>query len=190
MDELPEVAIVGRSNVGKSSLFNAVCGRKGLARVSRSPGRTQFLNTFRLVLLGPGRERRHLRCVDLPGYGFAAAGRATRETFAPMIGGYLKGRASLRSLVLLVDIRRGLSDLDEQMLGFAAERGVPSLLVATKVDKMGAAERALARERLAVGTGVRPIDVLLTSSTKGLGVGELVADLAGLAAPPRPAADV
>lgn len=188
-DELAEVAIVGRSNVGKSSLLNALCRQQGLARVSRTPGRTQLINLFRLVLQSPERERRILRCADLPGYGFAATDRETRERFAPMIGGYLAERAPLRTLCLLVDLRRGLGDLDRMMLDTAAAGGVQVLVVATKSDKLGAAERGLARQRLATDLGIAKAAVRLTSASSRLGIDErggLVDDLADFAvAPPR-----
>ncbi|MCX4242379.1 ribosome biogenesis GTP-binding protein YihA/YsxC [Paraliomyxa miuraensis] len=186
-DELPEFALAGRSNVGKSSLLNALCGRRGLARVSRTPGRTQLLNVFELALSGPGAQRRVLRCVDLPGYGYAAAHRKVREGFAPMIEGYLAGRRALRALVLLIDARRGeLSELDLQLLELATAHGHPALLVATKVDRIGASERGLLRRRLGAAVGARPSDVLLTSASANLGLSGpdgLAADLAALAEP-------
>jgi len=188
-DDLPEVAVVGRSNVGKSSLLNAVCRQQGLARVSRTPGRTQLINLFRLVLQAPDKTRRILRCADLPGYGFAATDRQTRERFAPMIGGYLAERPPLRALCLLVDLRRGIGDLDRIMLETAGEAAVPVLVVATKSDKLGAAERGLARQRIAADLGIAKAAVRLTSASSRLGLDErggLVDDLADFAeAPPR-----
>ena len=180
----PEFALAGRSNVGKSSLLNALVGQRGLARVSRTPGRTQLLNAFDLTLAGPGGARLEIRCMDLPGYGFAAARREIREGFGPMVEGYLRERTALVALVLLVDARRGeLSDLDLALLEAASERGRPSLIVATKIDKLGASERGLLRRRLAAAVGARPRDVLLTSASEGVGVqgpDSLAADLAAL----------
>jgi GTP-binding protein len=186
----PELALAGRSNAGKSSLLNALCGRRGLARVSRTPGRTQLLNAFDLTLAGPDGARVEARCMDLPGYGYAAARREVREGFGPMVEGYLRERTSLRALVLLVDARRGeLSELDLALLELATAHGRPTLLVATKVDKLGASERGLVRRRLAAAVGARPRDVLLTSASTGLGLhgpGGLAADFADLAtAPPE-----
>jgi GTP-binding protein len=167
---LPEIAIAGRSNVGKSSLINALCGRRGLARTSRTPGRTQLLNLFHLRLQGPDRASVELRCVDLPGYGYAAATRAVRMSFAPMIEGYLSQRETLRALVLLVDLRRGLVDADLQLMQFVSDRALPTLLVGTKADKLGASERNLARGRLAQAVGASPRDVLITSASTGVGL--------------------
>jgi GTP-binding protein len=187
----PEFALAGRSNVGKSSLLNALGGRRGLARVSRTPGRTQLLNAFDLELAGPSDARRPIRIMDLPGYGFAAARREVREGFGPMVEGYLRERTALVALVLLVDARRGeLSDLDLALLELATAQHRPTLLVATKIDKLGASERGLLRRRLAAEVGARPRDVLLTSASAGIGLhgpDGLAADLAALCeAPPEP----
>ncbi|MEM7158287.1 MAG: ribosome biogenesis GTP-binding protein YihA/YsxC [Myxococcota bacterium] len=183
----PEVAFAGRSNVGKSSLLNALTGRRGLARVSRTPGRTQLLNVFDVELRGPGDAQRSIRVVDLPGYGFAAARAEIRQSFAPMIEGYLTDRESLRALIVLVDARRGsFRDDDLDLLQFASEQELPSLLVATKCDKLGASKRGLLRRTLAKDVGAKPRDVLLTSASAGLGISGpdgLAAELAALAEP-------
>jgi len=180
----PEVAFAGRSNVGKSSLLNALTGRRGLARVSRTPGRTQLLNVFDVELQGPRGARRSLRCVDLPGYGYAAVRAEVRRGFGPMIEGYLAQRESLRALVLLVDARRAsLSEHDLALLEFASAHQRPALLVATKADKLGASKRGLVRRTLASQIGVKSRDVLLTSGATGLGISGpdgLAADLAAL----------
>ena len=189
-DGPPEVAFAGRSNVGKSSLLNALAGKTGLARTSRTPGRTQLLNLFDLTLRGGG-QTRTLRCVDLPGYGFVAHGKKLRGVFAPMIEQYVAQRAQLRAVALLVDARRGLGDMDAELLQYCTEHGKPALLVVTKVDKLGASERGLLRRRLADEVGASPRDVLLTSASKGIGIegpDGLAADLAGLADAAEPAA--
>lgn len=189
-DDLPEIAVGGRSNVGKSSLLNAFSGRTGLARVSRTPGRTRLLNTFIVDLMGPGRVRHRLRWVDLPGYGFAAAAKSVRHGFGPMVEGYLGERANLRGLVLLVDIRRDLRDGEFGMLHHLSARGLPTLLCVTKCDKLGAAKRGTVARRLAEQVGVDRRDILMTSSLTGEGLGDdprrggLARDLAGLVEPP------
>ncbi len=144
---LPEVAVAGRSNVGKSSLLNALLGRHGLARTSATPGRTRQVNFFvvneRFVI------------VDLPGYGFAVGSADERRSWGPLVEGYLRTRQTLRGVVLLVDLRRGMEDEERELLGFFAEVGLPAVVVATKVDKLGrgARGRALAALQAAVGPG-------------------------------------
>ena len=141
--DLSEIAVAGRSNVGKSSLLNAFTRRTGLARVSERPGRTRLLNFFRVRLRGPQDRNIELRWVDLPGYGFAKAHRDIRETFAPMIEGYLREREHLRGLLVLLDARRGPLDGDLELLEFCAAIELPCLVCVTKCDKLGASERGL-----------------------------------------------
>jgi GTP-binding protein len=145
---LPEVAVAGRSNVGKSSLLNALLGRRALARTSRTPGRTRQLNFF-LV-----NER--LVIVDLPGYGFAVGAEAERRGWGPLVEGFLRERPTLRGVALLVDVRRGLESDEEDILAFLAHVGLPAAVVATKLDKLGrgAAGGALASLRRAVDDAV------------------------------------
>jgi GTP-binding protein len=144
-DSGAEVAFAGRSNAGKSSAINAVTGRRGLARVSKTPGRTRLLNFFELL---PGR-----RIVDLPGYGYATASAAERATWAPMTSA-LTRRSSLRGLFLIVDSRRGLLDGDAGLISWAQNAGRPVHVLMTKCDKVKRAELAktLAATRQALGT--------------------------------------
>ena len=114
---LPEVAFAGRSNVGKSSLLNALLRRRAAARVSRTPGRTREINFFRI--------NNAFVLVDLPGYGYARIAKSRRAEWRPLIGGYLKSTANLRGLVLLLDARRDPSDDDRAMLAFLADAGTP-----------------------------------------------------------------
>jgi len=141
---LPEVAVAGRSNVGKSSLLNALLGRRGLARTSSTPGRTRQLNFF-LV-------NEQLVIVDLPGYGFAVGSEAERRSWGPLVEGFLRERSTLRGVALLVDARRGLEADEEAILAFLAHVGLPAAVVATKIDKLrrGAAGSALGALRRAV----------------------------------------
>jgi GTP-binding protein len=167
---LPEIAVAGRSNVGKSSLLNTFARRTGLARVSRTPGRTQMLNFFRLRLRGPARAQLELRWVDLPGYGWAKAPRGIRDAFGPMIEGYLRERESLGGLLVLIDARRGPLDGDLELLEFCSSIDLACLVCVTKCDKLGASERGLLPRQFAQMLGIDPHDVLLTSASSGQGL--------------------
>lgn len=126
--ELPEVALAGRSNVGKSSLLNKLVNRKGLARASKTPGRTRLINFF--LVNG------FFRLVDLPGYGYAKVSAGERESWRKMVEGYLKTRENLRGVVLLVDSRHPPTAQDAQMYDWLKQQGVPAAVVATKADKL------------------------------------------------------
>jgi GTP-binding protein len=143
-DSGAEVAFAGRSNAGKSSAINAVTGRRGLARVSNTPGRTRLLNFFELL---PG-----CRIVDLPGYGYATASAAERATWAPMTTA-LARRSSLKGLFLIVDSRRGLLEGDASLISWAQDAGRPVHVLMTKCDKVKRAELAktLGAARQALG---------------------------------------
>jgi GTP-binding protein len=145
---LPEVAIGGRSNVGKSSLINRLTGRRGLARTSGTPGRTRQINFFAID------ERFVL--VDLPGYGFAVGPESERRSWGPLVEGYLRTRPVLRGVVVIVDVRRGVEDEERELLDFLAHVKRPAVLVATKLDKLGrdAGGRALAALRAQVAADV------------------------------------
>jgi GTP-binding protein len=131
---LPEVAFVGRSNVGKSSLINVLAGRKGLVRTSSTPGRTQLINFFDINSI--------LTLVDLPGYGYAKAPPELRKQWGPMIETYLASRESLKAVVLILDIRREPSDGDMQMLRWLDKYSIPPIIVLTKCDKLSKNEFA------------------------------------------------
>ena len=128
---LPEVAFAGRSNVGKSSLLNALVRRKSIARVSKTPGRTREINFFRV--------NDSFVLVDLPGYGFAKVSKERRADWRPLIESYLKLTPQLKGIVLLLDIRRDPSDDDRAMLEFLAEVEIPTIVAATKADKLSRA---------------------------------------------------
>jgi GTP-binding protein len=136
---LPEVAFAGRSNVGKSSLLNALVRRKSFARVSRTPGRTREINFFRI--------NNSFLLVDLPGYGYARISKEKKAGWRPMIESYLRRTTLLRGIVLLLDIRREPSEDDRAMLDFLAELEVPTIVALTKADKLS---KAGARERTAI----------------------------------------
>jgi GTP-binding protein len=180
---LPELAFAGRSNVGKSSLLNALVGRRQLARTSQTPGRTQQINLFDLG----GR----LTLVDLPGYGYAQAPKPTVEAWQRLVRTYLRGRASLRRTCILVDARHGLKDVDRDFMAMLAEAAVAFQLVLTKADQVGQAELAdlvgsLGQE-LERQLGAHP-DLVVTSAHKGTGIEALRAALATLAVAPEAAA--
>ncbi|MCC6917590.1 MAG: YihA family ribosome biogenesis GTP-binding protein [Alphaproteobacteria bacterium] len=164
----PEIAFAGRSNVGKSSLVNALTGRKTLARVSNTPGRTRELNFFQLAGA--------LNIVDLPGYGYARIERKLSDQWTKLIFSYLRGRATLKRVILLIDGRHGIKDSDNEAMEALDEAAVSYQLVLTKCDKLKTAEleRMLrtTQERAARHGAAHPI-VVPTSSELGLGIPEL-----------------
>jgi GTP-binding protein len=175
-DTLPEVAFVGRSNVGKSSLVNALTGQNALARVSRTPGRTRQVNFFELG------ER--LMLVDLPGYGYAAAPKREISRWTGLIARYIKGRASLRRVLLLLDARFGLKETDAPLIKQINEAAVSFQAVLTKCDLVDEAElhkrvAALAAS-LARHGAAHPV-IHLTSAHDGAGIAALRGSLASLA---------
>jgi GTP-binding protein len=172
----PEVAFAGRSNVGKSSLLNALVGRKGLARASNTPGRTQEINYFDLG----GR----LRLVDMPGYGYARASRKDVKRWTGLARDFLRGRAALRRAHLLVDARHGLKEVDEDAMSLLDEAAVNYQIVLTKADKIKPAEAvalvAATNAKIARRPAAHPV-VALTSAETGEGIAELRASIAALA---------
>jgi GTP-binding protein len=175
---LPEIAFVGRSNVGKSSLVNALTGRRMLARTSNTPGRTRQLNFFVLD--------NRLMLVDLPGYGYAEASKSAIQAWTRLIQDYLHRRASLRRVCLLIDSRHGIKDADRPMMRLCDAAGLSYQIVLTKADKLGAAAlpgmvETVASE-LARHSAAHP-EIHLASAEKGQGIAALRATLAGFAEP-------
>jgi GTP-binding protein len=177
---LPEIAFAGRSNVGKSSLVNALTGRRTLARISNTPGRTQQLNFFELG----GR----LMLVDLPGYGYAAVSKQKIKAWTRLAEDYLRGRPSLKRVCLLLDARRGIAAADEPLIAAFNQSAVSFLAVLTKCDKLtpeelaaqtGKVEAALAKQVAAYPA------LIATSARDGSGIAELRAHLVALATPER-----
>ena len=174
--ELPEIAFSGRSNVGKSSLLNKLVKRKALARVSATPGKTREINFFRV------NDAFHL--VDLPGYGYARVSRTAREAWRPLIEGYLQTSEQLRGVVQLIDARHAPSDDDLRMLDFLAAVGVPTIVVATKVDKLSKAERSQTLASLAARLDIEDEQLIPFSARTGEGRDELAQALVALLAQP------
>ena len=143
---LPEVAFAGRSNVGKSSLINKLLHRKKFARVSNTPGRTREINFFEV--------NKQFVLADLPGYGYARISKEKQSAWRPLIEGYLERSPKLKGVVQLLDVRHKPSDDDLQMLEFLAHLGTPTIVVATKIDKLKRAERAPRIDMLALEAGV------------------------------------
>jgi GTP-binding protein len=144
-DEGVEIAVAGRSNAGKSSAINAIVNRRQFARTSKTPGRTQLVNFFGL--------REGQRLVDLPGYGFARVSDSTRRHWGQLLQSYFEDRQSLKGLILVVDVRRRLTEFDQQMLALADSVGLPVHVLLTKADKLkrGQASTALLEVRKALG---------------------------------------
>ncbi len=175
---LPEVAFVGRSNVGKSSLVNALTGRKALARVSQTPGRTRQINFFALS----GR----LMLVDLPGYGFARASRTQADEWQRAIFAYLSRRAQLKRVVLLIDARRGLMENDEQALALLDKAAVSTVAVLTKTDTVKPAELAAVRQSLEAALTAHAAAypaIFAVSARDGTGLDDLRVHIAAMAVP-------
>ena len=172
---LPEVTFAGRSNVGKSSLINAVVGRKDLARASNEPGRTREVNLFDV----DGR----LRLADLPGYGFAKAAKTTARKFQNLGRAYLRGRPNLKRAYLLIDSRHGLKPPDLEAMDALDQAAVSYQVVLTKADKLKPAEVAEVLARTAQAIAKRPAaypQALATSAAKGTGIPELRAGIASV----------
>ncbi len=178
--DLPEVAFAGRSNVGKSSLVNALTGRKTLARTSSSPGHTRQLNFFDLG--------HRLMLVDLPGYGFAQASKGQIAQWTGLTIDYLKGRPTLKRVLMLIDARHGVKDKDQETMRSLDKAAVGYQLVLTKLDQIKPGARSAAVEAataVAAGHAAAHPQVLATSSQSGEGIAELRAVLAALAGADR-----
>ena len=169
---LPEIAFAGRSNVGKSSLLNALVRRKAFARVSRTPGRTREINFFRV--------NDSFMLVDLPGYGYAKISKDRKAAWKPLIAGYMRNSPYLRGVVQLLDVRHDPTGDDRIMLDFLAELGVPTLLALTKVDKLGRGARAKRITELCSAYGVDEDQVIPFSAHENIGRDDLASALVQL----------
>jgi GTP-binding protein len=176
VEDLPaspvEIAMVGRSNVGKSSIINALANRKQLARVSNTPGRTQLINLFTLPT--------GATVVDLPGYGYAAVPTREKAKWQSMIERYLLERESLQALLLLVDGEIGPTKLDLQMIGWVVDNQIPTVIVATKADKVRPSKLAGRKQQVAKACRLEEGDIFWVSATKGTGLDVLRSHVLGL----------
>lgn len=166
--ELPEVAFLGRSNVGKSSLLNALVQRKKLARTSSTPGKTRLIHFFRVEV-----DDLSLLLVDLPGYGWAQVSKRERASWQHLIESYLENRPALRAAILLQDLRREISEDETLLLDWLAERSVPSLMALTKIDKLKPMRRKKRIVELRARVDRRDVLMVPTSSQAKLGMPEL-----------------
>lgn len=174
--EVPEIAFAGRSNVGKSSLLNALTGRKALARTSVTPGRTQELNFFDVG------DPLQLRLVDMPGYGFAKAPLKVVDQWKRLVREFLRGRVVLKRTLVLIDARHGVKDVDRDMMKMLDEAAVGYRLVLTKADKIKASELDAVHAATLAEARKHPAafpEVAITSSEKGMGIAELRAAVLG-----------
>jgi GTP-binding protein len=182
---LPEIAFAGRSNVGKSSLINALTGRRTLARISNTPGRTRQMNFFDLDA--------RLMLVDLPGYGYAEAPKAQVARWTTLLRSYLRSRGALRRVCLLIDSRHGIKDVDQPLMLMLDDVGVSYQIVLTKTDKLGPGELTLIAERTraeaATHAAAHP-EIHLTSALKQRGIAALRATLGSFAALSAPSSVV
>lgn len=160
----PEVAVCGRSNVGKSSLLNKLFNRKGLVKVSATPGKTANINFF---------EVDGIRFVDLPGYGFARVSQKEKQRWADLIAGYFDQERSFNLVIALVDIRHDAQKLDLEMVGFLRENGFPFVVALTKADKLGRGKQAQQAAAIARQLDIEKDQLVVTSSETGQGVDDL-----------------
>ena len=168
--DVPEIAVAGRSNVGKSSLLNAITGRNGLARASVTPGRTQELNVFEVG------EPTLFRIIDMPGYGFAEAPKDVVRQWKHLVFDYLRGRTVLRRVLVLIDCRHGIKPVDREIMSMLDKAAVSFQVVLTKGDKIKPTELAKVHEAVSAAARIHPADypeVIATSAEKGEGIPEL-----------------
>jgi GTP-binding protein len=158
---MPEIAFAGRSNVGKSSLINALLGKKGLVKTSSTPGRTQTINFFAI--------NEGFYFVDLPGYGYAKVPVAVRKGWGPMVEEYLRSREGLRAVVAILDVRRRPNEGDRQLLAWLGHLGIPEIIILTKADKLKRSKQDLQRNLIARELSRDPSSLFLFSAATGTG---------------------
>ena len=171
-ETVAEIAFIGRSNVGKSSVINKICEKKELARTSKTPGRTRTIN---IVLVGKNKW-----IVDLPGYGFAAGPKTDWAKMEKMIEGYLLNRPTLRKIIVLVDAEVGATKLDEEMTAWLEKNNLPFLIVANKCDKISSSKQQTYRKNVAEKLGRLPENIRWVSAEKGFGMNALTNEIADI----------
>lgn len=172
---LPEIAFIGRSNVGKSSLINSLCNRKNLARISQTPGKTQTINFYKATLkIAEPQELKNFYLVDLPGYGYAKTSKTNRTVWAKFIDEYFTKSRQIKFICQLVDMRHAPMDSDLQMFQNILEKNLPVLIVATKSDKLSKNERQKNLAVIKKTFGIEELPILPYSSKVGEGVSELL----------------
>ena len=174
VDGLAQVAFVGRSNAGKSSLLNMLTNQKRLAITSSTPGRTRLINFFRVSF---AKDKPEIFFVDLPGYGFASAAKSAKDGWGVHITDYLTKTRALRRVFILLDIRHSPSKLDLQMLHFLQTHDMPFSIVATKADKLSRAQTAGAVKILAHSIGVGSLDIIVTSAKNRTGIDDVTSKI-------------
>jgi GTP-binding protein len=161
--DLPQIALLGRSNAGKSSLINALTGIKGLAKTSATPGRTRLINIF---------DAGRYQLVDLPGYGYAKGSHKERDQLFTLVDGYLDASPSLRLAIVIVDSRLGPTDSDREMIEFLQSQNTPLVLIANKIDKLSRTEQSLAMR--SIKDAYPHVTIIAHSVVSGVGKGELM----------------
>ena len=168
-DGRPQIAFAGRSNVGKSSIINALLNRRGLVKTSATPGKTQLVNFFLI--------NKEFYCADLPGYGYAKAPRDVVDTWAPLIERYLRDSREVRAVVVLLDIRREPDERDGRLIEWLRHYDIPAIFALTKSDKMKRQEMLTAQREIAARLGLGDA-LFLTSAKSGQGISELRSEIA------------
>lgn len=172
-ENLPEIAFIGRSNVGKSSLINSLCNRKNLARTSQTPGKTQTINFFR-VTFKVDEQLTPIHLVDLPGYGYAKTSKVNRRIWAKFIEEYLLSSQNLKFVCQLVDMRHDLMDSDKKFFAWLVEKNLPVLIITTKADKLSKTEQKKQLALIQKTFGIDELPILPYSSNTNVGRAELL----------------